>query len=328
VKPSDGGVKPRKGYQPEAPNIDRQLAALMMPNTFASLSAFASDWLAIVCVAGLSSYAFMREGATVVTVPMYLLAHLIIASRQRALECLIHEGAHFNLSRNRRLNDGAAWLFGALPLLHNLTTERDAHLKLHHSSAKFWTEEDPDWLRYRASQVDRLPADNRWELVTILVPGFFRYLPGTLRAFFFPQFEPLTIRCVRLGFWVITFIVFAAAGQPLLPVLYWFCPFLAVLPVIRFFGEVSEHAAAECSNEFCSTRNNLGFVNEHLIHPRGDGYHIIHHLYPGIPFCNLPKADRILLKDRVYRELGRHCCGIFLSRAGRRSTIADLTRRA
>ena len=42
-------------------------------------------------------------------------------------------------------------------------------------------------------------------------------------------------------------------------------------------------------------------------------FHLIHHLYPTIPFWNLSKAHSILLEDETYRARNETAGGIFWS---------------
>lgn len=78
--------------------------------------------------------------------------------------------------------------------------------------------------------------------------------------------------------------------------------FLIVLPVIRYIAEVSEHDYETYQTEFQCTFNNLSIIDRLLIHPAGDAYHLVHHLYPSIPWLLQSKAHRFLYAyDSSYR---------------------------
>ena len=56
------------------------------------------------------------------------------------------------------------------------------------------------------------------------------------------------------------------------------------------------------------------WIERFLCNTHNEHYHLIHHLYPTIPFWNLPKAHRILLEDPEYARLNSKKGGIFVSK--------------
>src|SRR6202158_5461017 len=75
---------------------------------------------------------------------LYLLAIAIIGARQHALLILMHDGVHYRLFRNRRLNDWTAEVILAWP---NLICAR-AYRRNHFAHHRFLnTAQDPDWAR-------------------------------------------------------------------------------------------------------------------------------------------------------------------------------------
>lgn len=314
----------RKRYKPSDPKLEEQVKALKQTvSTQKSLLAFATEWGTILGAAALSWIAFWRFGVTPFTVTLYVVAILLIGVCQRALECLIHEATHMNLSHSKQVNDRLAWALAVLPLAHNLATERASHLGGHHRY--FWVaERDPDYQRYQKMGLDRLPAGSYHELVQILVCGFIPYLRGALPAFFVPAGESSRQRAARMGFWAgVIAICWVSNLLPLLT-LYWVVPFFTALTLVRYLGEIGEHSALGCSDEFGTTRNNLGWFNEHVIHPRGDAYHLVHHLYPKVPFHQMARAHRLLLQDPTYAAAGHHCTGLVVRRSAGRTTLGEM----
>lgn len=315
--------KSPKGFAPQDPAIQKELKTLMRANTGMSLLSFALDWGLILGLAIFSTWTFHQFGINALSIVVYLFAITLIASRQRALECLIHEAVHVNLSPNMKFNDRLAWILAALPLGHNVITERRSHLIGHHKY--FWDlERDPDYRRYRQIGIDRLPAHSYRELLYILTEGFIPYIKSTVPAFFLPQHEEIKTKYLRLAFWVLALLLSIVMNILIPLVFYWFVPFFTMLMLIRYIGEASEHAALECTDEFGTTRNNLGWFNKAFIHPHGDAYHLIHHLYPKIPFYRAARAHRLLLQDSTYREVGHHCGGLVIRQANRQATIEEL----
>src|SRR5205823_10321742 len=81
-----------RGFAPRDPQLDRKVRDLQAPRVWASAQAFALDWLVIVIAASSSWGLFVAIGITPVSVVAYLIACLVIGSRQKGLENLMHEG--------------------------------------------------------------------------------------------------------------------------------------------------------------------------------------------------------------------------------------------
>jgi fatty acid desaturase len=315
-----------KGFVLHDPELERRIKALMRPHTGASLLAFGADWSSILLASIASAAAFAWWGVSPQSVMLYVLAVSIIGARMRGLENLIHDGLHRNLSPHQRMNDLLAWAFAAIPLLHHVGMERLAHFRHH---GYFWKEgKDPDLARYLAMGVDRLPAASRLAAARILLAGFGPYVVDALPAFFIPRGESGRLRAVRLSVWIGALAVAALGGWLPGLLLYWFVPFTTSLMVIRYFGEVSEHVALGCSTEFATTRNNLSWWDQHVLHPHGDGYHLVHHLFPKVPHHNLARAHSLLMGDPTYARAGNHCHGVFVAARGGRSTLGDFSVKA
>ena len=75
---------------------------------------------------------------------MYLLTVAFIGARQHALLILMHDGVHYRLFRDRRLNDWTAEIILAWPNLISARAYRRNHFA-HHRYLN--TAQDPDWAR-------------------------------------------------------------------------------------------------------------------------------------------------------------------------------------
>jgi fatty acid desaturase len=307
----------RRGFAPQDPNLDAAVRRLQSPSLAASLRAFALDWGVIACVGPASWWLFVRYGVTPLSVLIYLVAVLVIGSRQKGLENLMHEGTHMNLCPDRRMNDIIAVLLGGFWLAPQWRPERERpmHVAGHHNhfGDKAY---DSEFFGYRDLGLGRLPTGFAWESLHIIGLAFLRTtwwrMHATLQTF--RGIRGAIILGLAVGlYWV-------GALVPL--VMYWFVPFLLVYMPMRFLAEVSEHMGLGQSTEFETTRNKLGWFQEYVMHPHGDGYHVVHHMYPRIPHQNLAKAHRLLMNDPVYRR-GNHCQGFLVSFSGR-ATLPEL----
>lgn len=303
-----------------------RLRSLMVPSTAASLRAYALDWAVVAAAAAVSWQAFRALGVGVPSLLIYLSAALAIASRQKGFDNLAHEASHYNLSRRRRVNDLMCYALGSMWLRPAMTLdgERRTHVIGHHGH--FWDAvQDPKRAGHAALGLDQLPQPApraawlvaraflrayRWHLLSIASGRFLRTI-GAERA--------LLLRGTIVA-GVAGALVLAGLGLPLL--LYWIVPALTVLPLVSFVAQLGEHTATPGASEFEKSRNCLGLVQCHLFHAHGDGYHIVHHLFPRMPHHHLAQAHRLLMQDAVYRS-GNHVHGFGLL-TRRRGLCTDL----
>ena len=91
---------------------------------------------------------------------------------------------------------------------------------------------------------------------------------------------------------------------------FWVLPSVTVVPFLRRIGELEEHSydrAPEASTpgtptEFSTTFLNVGLLHRWFIHPAGDAWHEVHHLFPAIPMRNQRAAHRLLLRVPEYHH--------------------------
>ncbi|MGZ4122094.1 MAG: fatty acid desaturase family protein [Tumebacillaceae bacterium] len=299
------------------------LRALQQKNNTINFFYILADWALIVGAIALSK--FVGGWLT------YLLAIAIIGSRQRAFDNLTHEASHNSLFKNQKLNNIMGSLFSAFPLFTSFTAYKDSHF-IHHRHLS--EEVDPDLIRYKLIGLDNPPSSGvTFTLKHILSPITMLHVPlyiyGTLRSFIYSKETPIPEQLARLGYWVAIVSTAVYFGHGLDIVLYWIVPYVTVLQVIRYFAEMSEHAGLMTNqNPLMKTRNVFGNrVFLKLVYPHHDHYHLIHHLFAGIPHYNLPKAHKILMKEPSYCE-AKHCMGYFFSPIrGVNSVVDDIRNR-
>ena len=87
-------------------------------------------------------------------------------------------------------------------------------------------------------------------------------------------------------------------------VFFFLIPFVGVLPFIRFVAETGKHNYTE-STIYAATISNIGFIHRWSFHPHGDGFHVLHHLYPSVPQFKLASRNRFFLciesRDPAFR---------------------------
>lgn len=304
--------------RPVPPDVLKHVQLMLKPSGAASAVLILTAWAIVLVTAWLHS---QITDPVAFWITYVLIVAPVIASRQRAFENLNHEGGHGNLAGSPRANLILSWLV-ALPVGHNPVTEGRDH-GFHHWG--FWGPDDMDLWRYVRLGLIELPAASVLALGGILWRGYPIYVADAARYFFLPRGEPRAHRITRIGFWAAVLVVVLATGVLGAFTLYWVVPLVFFLMPMRFVGEVSEHAGLGCSDEIHCTRSNIGALQRFFLHPYGDGYHLLHHLLPEVPPHRASAVHAVLMREwPEYRDDGRHCYGLLLSRPGRPSTLSDL----
>jgi fatty acid desaturase len=235
-----------------------------------------------------------------------------------SLFAVMHECAHYSAFRSRRLNEVVGWLAG-LGILNVSTYYRQFHFAHHR-----YTQDpmrDPELLtapppRSRAEYWWRVSAIPYWRIrlenLASLSRGRFDGLPWVT-----PLARPAVVRSARAALAALA--VLAATSIVLRTdalFWYWLLPLALGLPLLRLYL-LSEHTGcSEDDDGLTNTRTTVSlwpvrFLMWNL------PYHAEHHLYPSIPFHQLPAAHRILrrhlrvfaggyigVQRAIYRRLG------------------------
>jgi fatty acid desaturase len=282
----------RRGYT--APLSERRaIAAAHATRTWLSATLAAADQAVIIAVviAGAcpALWAGWEAGVAVAGA-----GALLLGRQFRALENLTHEASHYNWSRrNRRLNDLlATWLAG-VPTGARLDAYRASHLRHH---GRFGTRDDPDLANYRQLRIEEL---DRGSVLAFALDALGR-MPAYRRRWQENARGPGSLP-VRPVAWAAILVVLPAGlvwwqwSAALAAALIWLAGYGLMLPVVRFLGESNEHTYTGPQTVFDSTISNIGLLQRFLIHPHGDGYHTVHHLWPGVPHHQVRNLHRRLL---------------------------------
>ena len=240
-------------------------------------------------------------------------AIIVIASRQQALFVLVHDSVHYRLFSVRWLNDLVGRLL-AMPGGISMCTYRVIH-RLHHNH--LFEERDPD-----VPLIAGYPRGRRYLLVKLAKDLIGLNAWKTFKYFFGAPVinddavvanRPLDDTAPRLRqaarrdrWWVVVWhvVLFLAAvigGWWVEYLVLWLLPLVTVMQVLLRLRAVLEHGAVtDQLSVLRSARTNLGsrwlmwFLFPHCVN-----YHIEHHLFPAIPFYNLPKCHELLSQKGV-----------------------------
>ncbi len=238
----------------------------------------------------------------------YIFSVITIGARMHALAILMHDASHFRYLKNRKWNDVITNLFTMYPLFTSIEKYRQNHMR-HHRHLN--TEDDPDWVAKLGKREFRFPKTKREFLTTV-----FSYLvlyQGINDAIWFlrrfsssgekqnGEREKSTLRIV---FFLVLFTVLTLFGLWKYYLLLWIIPYLSTFFMFQYIRSVAEHfGELAYDHELTHTRTvKATWLEKFFIAPHNVGYHLEHHLYPGVPYYNLPKLHRALMQDDNYNQ--------------------------
>jgi fatty acid desaturase len=235
---------------------------------------------------------------------LYVFAVAFIGSRQHALLVLMHDGVHYRLLRNRRLND---WMSEVILAWPHLVTARQ-YRKNHFAHHKYLnTAQDPDLKRRKGDPTWLFP-----QAIPDLAKSLFRDVsglnaPGMLKlAASVASADTVStgFLALRYGFYaaVLGIIVYTGALEGF--ALYWVVPmFTWLMLVMRIRGIAEHHAIDEPDSAYPRTRTtHPTWLERIFLAPKNVNYHIEHHFFPSVPFYRLPELHAILMSKPGYRE--------------------------
>ena len=253
--------------------------------------AIANNYVSIASCIAICEIYTQIHGTNLGSTILYIFTVSIIASRMRALENLVHEASHNNLFATPALHQHLQFLY-AFPVFRIVQDYRRTHL-LHH---KYLGDprKDPDILRLFGIGLDRLPEKSFWDLFGLPITGFltYEYITTTFLEFW----RSSTCWLSKSGFWASILMILALQELLLQFIYYYLVPFLVILPVIRYWAEISEHLGLDLRSCLGSSRTNIGFIHRWYLNPHNDGYHTVHHLCSQVPFYLLPRAHKQLME--------------------------------
>lgn len=247
---------------------------------------------------------------------------LVIGCQQRALASLMHESCHKTLTRHRRLNNALGKWAAGLPIFQSHAAYLDSHVLRHHVHLGN-PDLDPDYRQYVASGLfdvrDRLDfiLHLARTLLLLNLPAYVRYLVvNRLSAIWRRPDEAAGLLLVHAG---LAAVLTAVAG-PFGYFIFWLLPLLTSFQIVGWISEISEHYpyVRMAKSPIDMTRNRFPrWIERCFIGHHGDNYHLLHHLFPGIPFWQLPAAHQVLLRSTAYARANESAGGIFTAPPGR-----------
>lgn len=298
-----------------SPELRRDVQALCILDNWHGPLEIMEHWSFVVVSAWASMWAW-RSLPPLVAMPVYLLAIFIIGGRQRALAGVLHQACHGTLMAHRRLGRILAAGLAGFPVLQSVSGYSASHVRAHHGHFGD-PQQDPDFqfflragLYAGAGPAGGLaPARFRRHCRAIVSPGStWRYLLFLIRHRILDPHERRTEARIRLAVYLAVATVAAWWHLGGVLVLYWLVPLVTTHVWIGAFAELLEHyplMQARHARDLGMSRNrDFGWAWTLVLgEKRGEGYHLVHHLFPRVPLWRLGDVHRLLHRDADYARL-------------------------
>lgn len=226
---------------------------------------------------------------------------VVIAGFQHQLSIIQHEANHFLLFKNRKWNE----FFGSLSAFSIGFTMAYREIHLHHHR-ELGSDTDPDLPNYQPFPLTK--AQFALDLLLLLTGT--KAIIQFIKQMFVKKTKTRAKKMDRglIGV-ILTQLAIAAAfwwsGHWTGYLILWLLPLVTLAKTFTYLRNVSEHTISgeAHANEMHRMRTILcGPIEQFLFAPMYFNYHAEHHLYPGIPYYNLPKAHEILSQHPEYNS--------------------------
>ena len=231
----------------------------------------------------------------------FVVAVLVIGSRQLGLAILMHDGAHGVLMRTKRWNDPVSQWLCAYPVFTDTIPYRHYHLKHHRSTQQ---SDDPDLGLSAPFPITR--ASFRRKMIRdITGQTGFKQRRAQIKAALGRPDEPFAVRFAtfrrKLGGPLIAnailLALLTAFGKPHYYLMFWLLPLLTWQQVITRIRNIAEHAVVPDNDDVMRNARTTyaSFLERAFIAPYWVNYHVDHHMLFYVPCFNLPKLHALLL---------------------------------
>ncbi|HEX3808474.1 MAG TPA: fatty acid desaturase family protein [Rhizomicrobium sp.] len=274
-------------FDPTMVFTPEELAGVRARSNLDGALCVAHAWIVIGCAMGL--YAVWPNPLT------FVVAVLVIGSRQLGLAILMHDGAHGVLTRTH--NDTVSQWLTAYPIFADTLPYRHYHLAHHRLTQQ---PNDPDIGLSAPFPITRASLRRKF-LRDITGQTGFKQRRAQLRAAFSVPGARLKNFWRKMGGMVITNLVLlgvlTALGRPQYYLMFWLLPLLTWYMVVLRLRNIAEHAMVPDNDDVMRNARTTyaSFIARAFLAPYWVNYHVDHHLLMYVPCYNLPKLHALLL---------------------------------
>lgn len=233
----------------------------------------------------------------------WLVAVMIVGTRQLGLAILMHEAAHGGLHRNAKVNELIGQWLCAVPVGADLAAYRSYHLQHHKYTQQ---PEDPDLSlsapfpiskdSFLRKAIRDLTGQTFVKQRLPLFLSLFRRSDedGVTHESFVASGADKMKRFLAANAVLLALFWLAGAGMWFVGV--WLVAMASWLPLVTRIRNIAEHACTSTGPDpFSQARTTLANpIERALIAPYWVNYHAEHHLFMYLPCYNLPETHRLL----------------------------------
>lgn len=300
LKPSQQGVADYNvsmnvaRFDPTKEFTPAEMAEVRERSDTAGILCVVHAWAIIACAMAL--YAMSPNVLT------FLLAVLIIGSRQLGLAILMHDGAHGILMRTKAWNDPVSQWLTAYPIFADTIPYRNYHL-MHHRLTQ--QPDDPDLVLSAPFPITKASMRRKMlrdicgltalkqrgaQLRHALGIGMTMTLGERLANFWNKMGRMFVANAVLVG-------VLTALGKPQYYLMFWLLPLFTWYMVVLRIRNIAEHAMVPDNDDALRNARTTyaNAIERAFLAPYWVNYHVDHHLLMYVPCFNLPKLHALLL---------------------------------
>lgn len=223
--------------------------------------------------------------------PLVWAAVFLLMGRNFAnMAILGHEASHRILFHHRRLNDFVGRWLAFYPNFTAFDIYRRSHMA-HHREEFGPTE--PDMNFYSGFPVGWRSMARKFGRDIVGITGA-RNLAGLIKAFGSDRGRPIAAKIIASQ--LIVLAVFTLIGRPELYLFMWLLPWMTIWKVLNRLRSIAEHGGMHKSTDRRETTHHVrqSLIPRFWFAPFNTGWHLAHHVDPGVPFRHLPALQREL----------------------------------
>ncbi len=226
----------------------------------------------------------------------WVVLFLLMGRNFANMAILGHEASHRILLPKRSLNDFVGRWLAFYPNFTAYDIYRRSHMAHHREE---FGPNEPDMNFYSGFPVGWPSMIRKFRRDAVGITGA-RNLVGLFKAFGTTRGRPIVMKILASQLVIIA--LFVGIGRPELYVFVWLLPWMTVWKVLNRLRSIAEHGGMQKSNDRRATTHHVeqSLIPRFWFAPFNTGWHLAHHVDPGVPFRHLPALhDQLIVASYV-----------------------------